>query len=77
MSMTQLSSMRAGQSGSVAGLEGGLGLKRKLENMGVRPGVRITKVNSQIMRGPVIIRVGGTRLAIGHRMARRIMVDVD
>lgn len=77
MPVTDLSAMRAGQSGTVIRLDGGAGVVRKLENIGIRTGVRVTKVSSQIMRGPVVVRIGGTRLAIGHGMARRVIVGAD
>lgn len=77
MPITDLSAMRAGQSGTVIRLDGGTGVVRKLEDMGVRTGVRITKVSGQIMRGPVVVRIGSTRLAIGHGMARRVVVGAD
>ncbi len=72
-----LSHMRAGQSGTVVGIDGGRGLVRRLSAMGVRPGLRITKVSSMFMRGPVTVRVGRTQLALGFGMARRILVELD
>jgi ferrous iron transport protein A len=77
MPTVDLSLMRAGQSGIIVRLNGGRGLMRKLENMGIRPGVSITKISSQIMRGPVIIRVGSAQVAIGYGMARRIIIALD
>jgi ferrous iron transport protein A len=52
-------------------------LVRRLNSMGVRPGLRITKVSSMFMRGPVTVRVGQTQLALGFGMARRILVELD
>lgn len=69
--------MRAGQTGRVAAIEGGFGAVRRLSAMGIRPGSRVTKVSSMFMRGPVTVRVGQTQLALGFRMAARILVKPD
>jgi ferrous iron transport protein A len=44
--------------------------------MGIRPGKRVTKVSSMLMRGPVTVQVDGTQLAMGFGMARRIIVEL-
>lgn len=77
MTNIDLAQMRTGQSGKVITMDGGRGMTAKLEALGIRPGVMITKVSGQIMRGPVIIRVGNTQVAIGFGMARRVIVAVD
>ena len=69
--------MRSGDSGKVVEVNGGLGLVNRLSAMGLRPGKRLTKISSMLMRGPVTIKVGNTRLAIGHGMASRILVKLD
>ena len=69
--------MGAGQSGTIIDVKGGHGIKTKLEAMGIRLGVRITKVSGQIMRGPVIVRAGNTQVAIGFGMARKIFIKED
>jgi len=77
MANIDLAQMGTGQSGTVVAMQGGRGITAKLEALGIRPGVVITKVSGQIMRGPVIIRVGNTQVAIGFGMARRIIVVVE
>jgi ferrous iron transport protein A len=69
--------MRSGQSGNVVHITGGTGLVNRLNALGIRPGVRITKVSSMFMRGPVTIQVGRTQAAIGHGMSHKIFVEVD
>jgi len=69
--------MLAGQSGVVANIEGGHGLVNRLNALGIRPGKRITKVSSMLMRGPVTIQVGNTQVAIGFGMANKIIVKLD
>jgi len=70
-----LTQMKEGERGRVVDIQGGWGLLRKLEALGIRLGTEIVKVSSQLMRGPIIIRVGNTQVAIGFGMARRIIVE--
>ena len=72
-----LRQMYPGQSGRVVNIDGGMGLVRRLSALGVRPGRKITKVSSMLMRGPVTVQLGGTRLAIGFGMAGRILVEIE
>ena len=72
-----LRQVQAGQSGTVVRIEGGRGLGNRLSALGVRPGKRITKVSSMIMRGPVTIQLGNAQLAIGFGMTNRIIVELD
>lgn len=53
------------------------GFQKRLEDMGLTPGTRVTVVKSAPFRGPIEIRVRGSRLAIGRGMARKIMVRVE
>lgn len=71
-----LAEMRTNESGKVVRIEGGWGMTRKLESIGVRVGSQITKVSGQFMRGPVVIAIGNTQLAIGFGMAQRVFVEV-
>jgi len=68
--------MQAGQSGIVVQIQGGRGLISRLNALGIRPGKRITKVSSMLMRGPVTIQVDGAQVAIGFGMANRIIVEL-
>ena len=74
---TTLAGMLVGQSGKVVQIKGGHGLVNRLNSLGIRPGKRITKASSMIMRGPVTIEVDRTRVAIGFGMARRITIELD
>jgi len=69
--------MEVGQTGTVVQILGGLGLTRRLEAFGIRPGMRVTKISSMLLRGPVTLRVGSAQVAIGFGMASRALVQVD
>jgi len=57
----------------VIGLRAGWGLQRRLADMGLLPGTQIRVINSQ-MPGPVIIDLRGSRVALGHGVAQKILV---
>jgi ferrous iron transport protein A len=75
--LVTLRQMQSGQSGKVVEIQGGHGLINRLNALGVRPGKRITKVSSMLMRGPVTIQSGNTRIAVGFGMANKIIVELD
>ena len=72
-----LALMRAGQSGIVQQVQGGHTLVNRLSALGIRPGKRIIKVSSMLMRGPVTIEVDRAQVAIGFGMANKILVELD
>ncbi len=72
-----LRQMQSGQSGKVVEIQGGHGLVNRLSALGMRPGKKITKVSSMLMRGPVTIQSGNTRIAVGFGMANKIIVELD
>lgn len=75
MGRVALTQLRVGEGGVVVGIEGGYGMVRRLEALGIRVGVRIRKLSVQLLGGPVIVRVDNTQLAIGFGLARRIVVE--
>jgi len=54
-------------------IEGGWGLRRRLNDMGLHEGSRFRILHSQ-KPGPCIIQVKDTRLVIGLGMAHKILV---
>jgi len=75
--LVTLRQMQSGQSGKVVQIQGGFGLVNRLSALGIRPGKRITKVSSMLMRGPVTIQSGNTQVALGFGMANKIIVELD
>ena len=43
--------------------------------MGLRVGVKIKKLSAQVLKGPVTIKIGNTKLALGPKMAQKILVE--
>ena len=75
--LVTLRQMPPRRSGRVVQIQGGAGLANRLSALGLRPGKKITKVSSMLMRGPVTIQSGSTRLAVGFGMANRIIIELD
>jgi ferrous iron transport protein A len=74
---TNLADLPAGATGTVVGFHGGLGLMRKLDALGLRPGKTVTKMGSQFMAGPVTVLIDGREVAMGRGIARRVTVWVS
>jgi ferrous iron transport protein A len=74
---TTVDKLAPGQEGNVVALQGGRGMKARLESMGVRPGKTLRKVSSQLMAGPITILMDGRQMAMGRGIARRIEVETD
>lgn len=72
-----LTQMQPGESGIVSEIQGGHGLIRKVQGMGLRPGKKITKISSHFWRGPQTIRIDNLKVAVGFGMAKRIFVQVE
>jgi len=72
-----LTQLKTGQRGTIIEIQGGAGLTRRLENMGVRAGKKISKTSAQFWRGPQIVKVGNLQVAIGFGMAMKIIVEVE
>ncbi len=49
--------------------------RRRLHSLGLTEGRIVRKVSGQLFKGPVVIRVHGTELALGHAMAGHIRVE--
>lgn len=81
-----MTDLKNGESGSITSMKTGgwgrgrgrgWGLERRLADMGLTPGTRVTVVKSAPLHGPLEVLVRGSRLAIGRGMAERIYVEVQ
>jgi len=73
--ITSLADLPDGATGRIVEIAAGIGLRRRIRAIGVRPNKIFTKISGMPMRGPVVIQVGGVRVGLGHGMARKIMVE--
>jgi Fe2+ transport system protein FeoA len=76
-----LTELREGEMGMVSsiGTRHGRGrvFEKRLMDMGLTPGTRVTVVKSAPFHGPMEVRVRGSRLALGRGMAERIFVEIE
>jgi ferrous iron transport protein A len=77
MKKVDLTQLEEGESGVVVDICGGDGLVRRLESLGIRVGKEVTKVSSQLMRGPITVRINNSQVAIGFGMAKKILVEKE
>jgi len=71
--MMPLSMVPPGESVQVVTIRASWGLQRRLADMGLTPGVQVRVINSQ-RPGPVVVDIRGSRLALGHGIAHKVMV---
>jgi len=80
-----LTVLRDGEAGTVTSIKAGhgrgrgrgWGFEKRLMDMGLTPGTRVTVVKSAPFHGPLEILVRGSRLALGRGMAERIFVETE
>jgi len=69
----RLTDLNTGDEGTLIGIEGGRGIRSKLFNLGLTPGIKI-KIVSKNGWGPIVLKVRDGKLAIGRGMAEKILV---
>lgn len=69
-----LVNMKTGQSAILLEINWGDKMKYKLQSMGLIPGTRVSIVSSG-KRGPIVIDVRGSRLALGRGIVSKIEVE--
>jgi len=73
-----ITSLKIGGWGRGRGGQGkGCGLERRLADMGLTPGTKVTLVKSAPLHGPLEVLARGSRLALGRGIAERIYVEVE
>ena len=58
----------------VVEIQGGWGVRQRLNQMGIHPGDHILVKRSGFMGGPILVQVHGTDVAIGKGMAQKVNV---
>lgn len=72
-SLQALSDISTGTQVTVVRLDGGEGFRDKVISLGVLPG-KVLRVQSYSRRGPLVVQLEGSRVAIGRELAGRILV---
>ena len=71
-----LTKMKSREQGTVLEIHGGQSFQSRIYNLGIREGKKITKISAHFWHGPQTITVDNTHVAIGHGMAKKIIVEV-
>jgi len=77
MKKISLIKMRAKQKGKIVEISGGHALQNRTMSMGIYAGREIRKLSHFAMRGPVMIKVGRSVIALGHGMASKVFVEIE
>lgn len=75
--MMTLENAHLQQPARVLELSGGMGVRSHLNTLGIHVGDTVRVVERAPFKGPVLIEVHGTRVALGRGVARKVRVDHD
>ncbi len=64
-----------GREAKITKIHGGINLTKRLCEMGLTNGTKITIICSNYESGPVVVEVRDSRLVLGHGVARKIFVE--
>ena len=70
----QLSEVRSGEDATILLFQGGRAVNNRLTSLGFTPGVRV-HMTQNYGRGPLIVTVRGTRVALGRGEAAKILIE--
>ncbi len=77
MKQLRLNKLPKGQPATVIKIDGGYGIISKLNALGIRKNNNIIKLSNSFIGGPVTVKVGNTKIAIGKGMCSKIIVEVN
>ncbi len=77
MNLVSLAEMEPGQTGTVKAIDGGCGMAARLQSLGLYPGQKVAKLSSVFQKGPVVIVINRSQVALGYGRACRIYVELE
>jgi ferrous iron transport protein A len=72
---TTLDQLYESKRAKVIDVQGGQGIRQRLGQMGIHPGDTITILRYGALRGPILIELHGSQVALGRGIASRIIVE--
>lgn len=69
-----LTHLLEGESSTVKALNGGDLFMERMRTIGIKEGKRVKVVAKEPLGGPVVVRVGNTKVTIGRGMAKKVVV---
>jgi Fe2+ transport system protein FeoA len=70
-----LTDCRSGDQVKIIRVNAGRGAVRNLSRLGLRVGNVVAVIRNSLLRGPVVVNYRETEIAVGHKLASRILVD--
>lgn len=74
MSMT-LDQVYENKKATVIDIQGGQRVRQRLGQMGIHPGDVITILRYGALRGPILIEIHGSQVALGRGIASKVIVE--
>ncbi|ADP77276.1 FeoA family protein [Methanothermus fervidus DSM 2088] len=74
--MLPLTEVETGKKVIIKEIVAGIGLIKRLESLNIRIGKIIKVISATPFRGPLVVDVGGSKVALGRGLAERIFVEV-
>ena len=75
--MMALDSVEVRNQVRVMAIDGGHRVRSHLNTLGIHVGDWLTVVERAPFRGPVLVEINGTRLALGRGVAAKVQVEID
>ena len=75
--MMALDSVEVRKQVRVIVIDGGHRVRAHLNTLGIHVGDWLTVVERAPFRGPVLVEINGTRLALGRGVASKVQVEID
>jgi ferrous iron transport protein A len=72
---TTLDQIYENRKAKVINIQGGAGIRQRLSQMGIHPGDIITMVRYGALRGPLLIEIHGSQVALGRGIVSKIIVE--
>lgn len=71
----RLDTLETGRKARVININKGAGAEQRLLEMGIVPGVEVELLAKHPFRGPVIVKLNNSRIALGRNLANSIEVE--
>jgi ferrous iron transport protein A len=72
---TTLDQINENKKAKVIDIQGGAGIRQRLSQMGIHPGDIITMVRYGALRGPLLIEIHGSQVALGRGIASKVIAE--
>jgi ferrous iron transport protein A len=73
--MTTLPQVHENNKAKVIDIQGGQRMRQRLGEMGIHPGDIVTILRYGALRGPILIEIHGSQVALGRGIASKILVE--